>query len=104
VLLASNLRPAANEAATGAIARATASAVGAADAAADASPDDDDDEDDDDPGSPLFAGFGGAKISAIASLMRARAIRIMRSGGTSANAHALRRGRCQRQKIIWLEQ
>jgi hypothetical protein len=52
----------------------------------------------------LFAGFGGAKISAIASLMRARAIRIMRSGGTSANAHALRRGRCQRQKIIWLEQ
>jgi hypothetical protein len=90
-----NLRPAASEAATGAIARATASAVGAD--ADDASPDDDDVEDEE--GSPLLAGFGGAKISAIASLMRARAIRIMRSGGTSANAHELRWGKCQTQTI-----
>ena len=69
------------------MARATASAEGAA-PNADESPDDDADGDDE--ANPLATGFGGANISAIASLMRARAISIMRSGGTSANAHALR--------------
>ena len=88
-LMTSNLSPAASEAATGAMARATASAEGAA---PDADEDDESpaDEDEEDEASPLATGFGGANISAIASLIRARAISIMRSGGTSANAHALR--------------